>query len=185
MGEAVSADQHRGRPRQRTIGTAGSKAQLRSWARRSNWSATTCSSPTSKRLQKGIDLKAANSILVKVNQIGKPQRDYPPPSSWHKRAGYTAVISHRSGETEDAFIADLAVATGAGQIKTGSRLSLGPYRQIQPATAHRGLSRRPRPSTRDATPFATRRSSRDSARGRLTPVLGTTRQYAKIRSRRN
>jgi enolase len=72
-----------------------------------------------ERLQRGIDLGVANSILIKVNQIGtltetldaiKMARD----------AGYTAVMSHRSGETEDTTIADLAVATGCGQIKTGA-----------------------------------------------------------------
>ena len=72
-----------------------------------------------ERLRRGIEQGVANSILVKVNQIGtltetleaiKVARD----------AGYTAVISHRSGETEDTTIADLAVGTGAGQIKTGA-----------------------------------------------------------------
>jgi enolase len=72
-----------------------------------------------ERLKRGIDQGVANSILIKVNQIGtltetleavKMARD----------AGYTAVMSHRSGETEDTTIADLAVATGCGQIKTGA-----------------------------------------------------------------
>jgi enolase len=72
-----------------------------------------------ERLKRGIDLGVANSILIKVNQIGtltetleavKMARD----------AGYSAVMSHRSGETEDTTIADLAVATGCGQIKTGA-----------------------------------------------------------------
>jgi enolase len=72
-----------------------------------------------ERLKRGIDSGVANSILIKVNQIGtltetleavKMARD----------AGYTAVMSHRSGETEDTTIADLAVATGCGQIKTGA-----------------------------------------------------------------
>jgi enolase len=72
-----------------------------------------------KRLQKGIDTDVANSILVKVNQIGTVSETLDA-IALAKQNGYTAVISHRSGETEDVFIADLAVATDAGQIKTGS-----------------------------------------------------------------
>jgi enolase len=71
------------------------------------------------RLAKGLELKAANSILVKVNQIGTLTETMDA-VSLAQRAGYTAIISHRSGETEDTFIADLAVATDAGQIKTGA-----------------------------------------------------------------
>ena len=72
-----------------------------------------------KFLQKGIDLKTANSILVKVNQIGSLTETLDAVDLAH-RHGYTAVMSHRSGETEDYTIADLAVATNCGQIKTGS-----------------------------------------------------------------
>jgi len=72
-----------------------------------------------KFLQKGIDLGVANSILIKVNQIGTVSETLAA-IDLAKRHGYTNVISHRSGETEDAFIADLAVAVNAGQIKTGS-----------------------------------------------------------------
>jgi len=72
-----------------------------------------------KFLQKGIDLGAANSILVKVNQIGTVTEAMDA-IELAKTNNMTAVISHRSGETEDPFIADLAVATNAGQIKTGS-----------------------------------------------------------------
>ncbi|MFN8610335.1 MAG: phosphopyruvate hydratase [Vulcanimicrobiota bacterium] len=72
-----------------------------------------------KRLQLGIDKGVANSILVKVNQIGSLSETLRC-IDLAKRNGYTSVISHRSGETEDPFIADLAVATNAGQIKTGS-----------------------------------------------------------------
>ncbi len=72
-----------------------------------------------KRLQMGIDRGVANSILVKVNQIGSLTETLEAIELAH-RNGYTSVTSHRSGESEDAFIADLAVATGAGQIKTGS-----------------------------------------------------------------
>ncbi|MFA5928884.1 MAG: phosphopyruvate hydratase [Candidatus Margulisiibacteriota bacterium] len=72
-----------------------------------------------QRLQKGIKEGIANSILVKVNQIGTVTETLAA-IEMAKRAGYTAVISHRSGESEDSTIADLAVATNAGQIKTGS-----------------------------------------------------------------
>lgn len=72
-----------------------------------------------KRLQKGIDLNVANSILVKVNQIGTLTETLEAVETAN-RAGYTAVISHRSGETEDTTIADIAVALNAGQIKTGA-----------------------------------------------------------------
>lgn len=72
-----------------------------------------------KRLQKGIDTKAANSILIKVNQIGTLTETIDAVTLAHKN-GMTAVISHRSGETEDTTIADLAVALNTGQIKTGS-----------------------------------------------------------------
>ena len=71
------------------------------------------------RLKRGIDDGIANSILVKVNQIGTLSETLEAVELAHK-AGYSAVMSHRSGETEDATIADLAVATGCGQIKTGS-----------------------------------------------------------------
>ena len=72
-----------------------------------------------KFLRKGIDLGVANSILIKVNQIGTVSETLAC-IALAKRNGYTNVISHRSGETEDSFIADLAVAVNAGQIKTGS-----------------------------------------------------------------
>ena len=70
-------------------------------------------------LQKGIDKNVANSILIKVNQIGTVSETLDA-IDLARRNGYTSIVSHRSGETEDVFIADLAVATGAGQIKTGS-----------------------------------------------------------------
>ena len=72
-----------------------------------------------ERLQKGIDQKIANSILIKVNQIGTLSETISA-ISLAKKNNYTSVISHRSGETEDTTISDLAVATSAGQIKTGS-----------------------------------------------------------------
>src|SRR5881296_1279227 len=70
-------------------------------------------------LQEGIDKNVANSILIKVNQIGTVSETLDA-IDLARRNGYTSIISHRSGETEDTFIADLAVATGAGQIKTGA-----------------------------------------------------------------
>ena len=73
----------------------------------------------SERLQQGIDQKAGNAILVKVNQIGTITETLEA-IELAKTAGFGIVLSHRSGETEDATIADLAVATNAGQIKTGS-----------------------------------------------------------------
>ena len=72
-----------------------------------------------ERLQRGIDLSASNSILIKLNQIGTLTETLDT-IEMAKRAGFTNVISHRSGETEDTTIADLAVATNAGQIKAGS-----------------------------------------------------------------
>ncbi|MBT2324463.1 phosphopyruvate hydratase [Variovorax paradoxus] len=72
-----------------------------------------------KILQEGIDRGIANSILIKINQIGTLTETFAA-IEMAKRAGYTAVISHRSGETEDSTIADIAVGTNAGQIKTGS-----------------------------------------------------------------
>ena len=70
-------------------------------------------------LQKGIDESIANAILIKLNQIGSLTETFEA-IRMAQNAGFGCVISHRSGETEDTFIADLSVATGAGQIKTGS-----------------------------------------------------------------
>lgn len=72
-----------------------------------------------RRLEKGINDATANSILIKVNQIGTLTETIAAVDMAH-RAGYTSVMSHRSGETEDYTIADLAVALNCGQIKTGS-----------------------------------------------------------------
>src|SRR5579864_7220102 len=72
-----------------------------------------------ERLEQGIDRGVGNSILIKVNQIGTVSETLDA-IDLARRNGYTSIISHRSGETEDTFIADLAVATGVGQIKTGS-----------------------------------------------------------------
>ena len=72
-----------------------------------------------ERLKMGLENKIANSILIKVNQIGTLTETLDA-IQMANRAGYTAVVSHRSGETEDATIADIVVATNAGQIKTGA-----------------------------------------------------------------
>jgi enolase len=71
------------------------------------------------RLRRGIDERAANSILIKLNQIGSLTETLSA-IQMAQRAGWTAIVSHRSGETEDVTIADLVVATNAGQIKTGA-----------------------------------------------------------------
>ena len=72
-----------------------------------------------ERLKQGIDTNAANAILIKVNQIGTVTETLDC-IKMAQKAGFGVICSHRSGETEDSFIADLAVGTGAGQIKTGS-----------------------------------------------------------------
>jgi len=72
-----------------------------------------------KRLNKGIELKSANAILIKLNQIGTISETLNTISLAHK-SGFNTIISHRSGDTEDTFISDLAVATNSNQIKTGS-----------------------------------------------------------------
>lgn len=72
-----------------------------------------------ERLQKGIEEKAGNAILVKLNQIGTLSETLDA-IELAKKNGYKTIVSHRSGETEDTFIADLAVAVNAGQIKTGA-----------------------------------------------------------------
>ena len=72
-----------------------------------------------ERLRRGIDTKAANALLVKVNQIGSLTETFDAVDLAH-RNGFRCMMSHRSGETEDTTIADLAVATNCGQIKTGA-----------------------------------------------------------------
>ena len=93
----------------------------------------------------------ANSILIKVNQIGSLTETLDT-VELATRHGYTSVMSHRSGETEDATIADLAVATNCGQIKTGAPCPQRSCRQVQPAPAHRGRTRRERRLPRPRRP---------------------------------
>jgi enolase len=97
-----------------------------------------------ERLGRGIGEGIANSILIKVNQIGTLTETLEA-IDMARRAGYTAVMSHRSGETEDTFIADLAVATGVGQIKTGSASRsdrVAKYNQLLRIEEHLGESAR-------------------------------------------
>ena len=110
-----------------------------------------------ERLRRGIAEGAANAILVKVNQIGTLTETLDA-IALAQEAGFGVVISHRSGETEDTTIADLAVATGAGPDQDGRAVALGPRRQVQPAAPDRGGARRPRDLS------GLRRVSRASAR---------------------
>ena len=98
-----------------------------------------CSSPMRNSCAKALRLGTANSILVKVNQIGSLTETLDC-IELAKTHAYTAVVSHRSGETEDATIADIVVATNCGQIKTGSLSRSGSSGEIQPAPAHRTIA---------------------------------------------
>ena len=95
------------------------RADRRSSATGSRSSATTCSSPTRSASPAASPSSSANAVLVKVNQIGSLTETLDAVDLAH-RAGFSCMMSHRSGETEDTTIADLAVATGCGQIKTGA-----------------------------------------------------------------
>ena len=90
-----------------------------------------------ERLSKGISLGCGNSILIKLNQIGSVSETLEAIKMAHK-AGYTAISSHRSGETEDTTIADLAVALNTCQIKTGAPVQNRACCKIQSAAPHRG-----------------------------------------------
>ncbi len=89
-----------------------------------------------ERIERAISAKACNALLCKVNQIGTLTESIDAIEMSH-RAGWAAVVSHRSGETEDATIADLVVAFNTGQIKTGAPARSRPRRQVQPTAAHR------------------------------------------------
>ncbi len=93
-----------------------------------------------ERLEMGIDRGVANSVLIKVNQIGTLTETLDT-VALATRSSYSSVMSHRSGETEDATIADLAVATNCGQIKAGAPAAVRSHREVQPAAAHRGRPR--------------------------------------------
>ena len=90
-----------------------------------------------ERLKKGIEMGVTNSILIKLNQIGTVSETIET-IKMAQTHGFTAVVSHRSGETEDTFIADLVVGLATGQIKSGSVSPQRTDRQVQPAPAHRG-----------------------------------------------
>ena len=113
-----------------------------------------------ERLARGIDAGVANSILVKVNQIGTLTETLDT-VELATRSGYTAVMSHRSGETEDTTIADLAVATNCGQIKTGA-----PARSDRVAKYNQLL----RIEERSARPRRTAGRAARCARGGRTPT---------------
>ena len=100
-----------------------------------------------KRLQRGIDEGIANSILIKVNQIGTLTETIDA-VRLAQTSGYTAVMSHRSGETEDSTIADLAVALSLRADQDRQPGALRPHREVQPAAAHRGATGRRRALSR-------------------------------------
>ena len=145
---------HRRRPGRERLGRLEEADRPRS-ATRSSSSATICSSPTSSSSRRASRPGTANSILVKVNQIGTLSETFDA-VELAMRNGYTAVLSHRSGETEDATIADIAVATNCGQIKTGAAAPHRPRRQVQPAPPHRRTTRRPRRVRREVLEQITR-----------------------------
>ena len=118
-----------------------------------------------ERLARGIEAGVGNSILVKVNQIGTLTETLDA-IAMAREAGYTAVMSHRSGETEDTTIADLAVATGCGQIKTGAPSRSRPRGEVQPAAADRGGARRRRglPRSLGLPPLSRRAAVRNARR---------------------
>ena len=114
----LPAGLHRGPAGRERLGRLEDPHRQPSATRSSSW-ATISSSPTRTSCRRGIDSKTANSLLVKVNQIGSLTETLDA-VSLAQRAGYTTITSHRSGETEDTTIADISVATNAGQIKTGA-----------------------------------------------------------------
>ena len=98
-----------------------------------------------ERLRRGIAERTANALLVKVNQIGTVTETLDA-VALAQRSGFSCMISHRSGETEDTTIADLAVATNCGQIKTGAPAAVRAGGQVQPAAPDRGTAATTRPS---------------------------------------
>ena len=118
LGRQVPDHQHRGRHGRRRLGRLEAPAPT-AWASKVQLVGDDLFVTNTKILKEGIDKRVANSILIKINQIGTLTETFAA-IEMAKRAGYTAVISHRSGETEDSTIADIAVGTNAGQIKTGS-----------------------------------------------------------------
>ena len=115
---------------------AGSASPTRSAPRCSSW-ATTLFVTNPERLARGIESGAANALLVKVNQIGSLTETLDAVALAQTNS-FTCMMSHRSGETEDTFIADLAVAVNCGQLKTGAPARTGAGGEVQPAVADRG-----------------------------------------------
>ena len=140
----------RGRHGRERLGRLGG-ADRRSSAAACSWSATTCSSPTPSASSRGIAKSAANSVLVKVNQIGTLTETLEAVEMAH-RNGWTTIISHRSGETEDTFIADLAVAMPLGPDQDRLARPLRARREVQPPAAHRTGAGRHRHLGRHARP---------------------------------
>ena len=151
-GGALPGDLDRGRDGGGGLGRLGSAHQA---PRRlaASWSATTSSSPTPSGSRRGIEAGVGNSILVKVNQIGTLTETLEA-IAIARDAGYSAVISHRSGETEDTTIADIAVGTRRGADQDRRAVALGPRGEVQPAAADRGGARRERhlPGIRELSP---------------------------------
>ena len=130
----------RGRPRRGRLGRLEA-AHRASSASACSSSATTCSSPTPSASSAASTRRRANAILIKLNQIGTLTETLDA-MRMAQRAGFRAVISHRSGETEDTFIADLAVALERGPDQDRRAAPLGARRQVQPPPPHRGRARR-------------------------------------------
>ncbi len=124
-----------------------------------------------ERLKRGIDSGVGNSILIKVNQIGTLTETLAA-IDMAREAGYTAVMSHRSGETEDTTIADLAVATGLRADQDRRAVALGPRGQVQPAAAHRGGPRRRRRPTPAGPSSAPRRERGPPPRVQVAELVG-------------
>ena len=123
------------------LGRLGDAHRTRS-AARSSWWATTCFVTNTKILQaKASSERIANAILIKINQIGTLTETLRRHRHGRQARGYASVVSHRSGETEDATIADIAVASDADADQDRLAVALGPHGQVQPAAAHRGGAR--------------------------------------------
>ncbi|MCK7511537.1 MAG: hypothetical protein MZV70_50845 [Desulfobacterales bacterium] len=146
-GRALPDHLHRGRPgRGRLEGLEGADRPAR--ADRCRWWATTSSSPTPRSSARGSSRAIGNSILIKLNQIGTVTETLEA-IELAKNAGYTTVISHRSGETEDSFIADLAVGVERRPDQDRLHVPQRPDRQVQPADPHRGGTGRGGPLLQD------------------------------------
>ena len=145
LGRQVSDLLDRGRLRRRRLGRLEA-AHRAAWASKIQLVGDDLFVTNTKRLQRGIDEGVANSILIKVNQIGTLTETIEA-IELAQRNGYTTVTSHRSGETEDSTIADLAVAMGTGQIKTGSASRTDRMAKYNQLLRIEEIAGRQRPST--------------------------------------